>query len=177
MAVSLADYVESLKREVQPPGSNLFAGATDADWVGYLADAFWEARLDGLLAGYVVEYDAGDDDGDIVPADGDGTAPDLDGRGMALVILYAGIKVLRNRILNMASGGIRAKAGPVEYEQNQAAATVLSEMLKQLRATKDRILEAIDDSDETAVVMIDIFSSRLYGMDGGGYFATPELSG
>lgn len=175
MAVSLADYVASLKREVQPPGTNLFAGATDADWVGYLADAFWMARLDGLLAGYVVEYDAGDDDGDVVPVDGDGTGPDLDGRGMALVVLYAGITVLRNRVLNMATGGFKAKAGPVEYEQNMAAATVLAEMLKQLRATKDRILEALDRGDETAVIMLDVFSTRIY--EPMSYYGAPELSG
>lgn len=171
MAVSLADYVPSLQREVQPPGSNVFAAATDADWVGYLADAFWEARLDGLLEGYVVEYDPGDDDGDIIPTvDG---APDIDGRGMALIVLYAGIRVLRNRILNMASG-FRAKAGPVEYEQNMAA-TVLAEMLKQLRATKDRILEELETSDITNVVVLDAYSTRLFQPIS--YFGGIELSG
>lgn len=173
MAVALEDYVASLKREVQPPGSNLFASATDADWVGYLADAFWEARLDGLLEGYVVEYEPGASEGEIAATSGV-EDDDLDGRGMALLVLYAGIRVLRNRIVNM-SQGFKAKAGPVEYEQNMAA-TVLAEMLKQLRATKDRILEALDDDAETAVLMIDTYSSRVF-LDGAGYYPTSELSG
>ena len=177
MAVDLIDYVPSLKREVQPPGSALFASVTDGEWVGYLSDAFWEARLDGLLEGYVVEgYDPeAPEDSTIAPASAGGA--EIDGRGMALVVLYAGIKVLRNRILNMQAG-FRAKAGPVEYEQNGAAATVLTEMLKQLRATKDRILEELDATGViTNVVMLDTYSTRLYGADQLGYYGGAELSG
>jgi len=176
MAVDLLDYVPSLKREVQPPGSNIFAGVTDADWVGYLSDAFWEARLDGLLQGFVVEgYDPEDPTYSTIAPTVTGN-PDIDGRGLALVVLYAGIKVLRNRILNMQAG-FRAKAGAVEFEQNGAAATVLAEMLKQLRATKDRILEELDATGEiTSVMVLDTYSTRLWGPDQVGYFGGPELS-
>lgn len=152
MAVDLTDFVPSLRREVEPPGTNLFADATDEDWVGYLSDAFWEARLDGFLEGYIV-----DEADSIVPANAG--APDLDRASMALVILYAGIRVLRNRILNQASA-FRAKAGPVEYEQT-AYATVLAEMLKQLRQTKDRIMEQLD-ADETNVLVLDAYSTRVF---------------
>lgn len=176
MAVDLIDYVPSLKREVQPPGSTLFAGVTDSEWVGYLSDAFWEARLDGLLEGFVVEgYDPqAPEDSTIAPVAG---GAEIDGRSMALVVLYAGIKVLRNRILNMQVG-FRAKAGPVEFEQNGASATVLTEMLKQLRTTKDRILEELDATGViTNVVMLDTYSTRLYGADQLGYYGGAELSG
>ena len=160
MAVDLPDFVPSLKREVQPPGSTLFAGATESDWVGYLKDAFWEARLDGFLTGYVV-----DDETDQIVSTTEGA--DIDRASMALVILYAGIRVLRNRILNMNTG-FRAKAGPVEFEQ-QNSATMLAEMLKQLRATKDRIIETLD-ADATTTLILDAYSTRVFSplsYDGG----------
>lgn len=175
MAVDLIDYVPSLKREVQPPGSTIFASVTDAEWVGHLADAFWEARLDGLLEGYVVaDYDPADPTYSVIESTNGGK--DVDGRGMAVVILYAGIRVLRNRILNMQTG-FRAKAGPVEYEQNGAAATVLAEMLKQLRATKDRILEELDSGagHATSVLVLDAYSTRVF--EPLSYYGGAELSG
>lgn len=156
MAVELRDFVESLKREIEPPGTELFAGVTTTEWVGYLSDAFWEARLDGFLVGYETQ----DEGPDIIVVPVDSTADDISRRDMALVILYAGVKVLRNRILNM-SAGFRAKAGPVEFEQESAASNVLSEMLRQLKATKDRIIEDLDSS-MSDVLMLDAYSVRLY---------------
>lgn len=163
MAVDLADFVESLKREVIPLGSGLFADVNDDAWIGYLSDAFWEARLDGFMEGYTA-----DEDGVI-----EGGTTDLDRRYVALVVLYAGIRVLRNRILNMNTG-FRAKAGPVEFEQ-QNSATMLAEMLKQLRTTKDRILQELDEAEATAVLALDAFSVRLF--DSGSYWGSPELTG
>lgn len=157
MAVELRDFVESLKREIEPPGTELFTGVPEGDWVGYLSDAFWEARLDGFLAGYATDEGATEADTAIVPVQPD--APDIDRRGIALVILYAGVKVLRNRILNM-SVAFRAKAGPVEFEQ-QNSASMLSEMLRQLKATKDRIIEDLD-AQHSDVMVLDAYSTRLY---------------
>ena len=165
MAVDLADYVDSLKREVIPVGSNLFGDLGDDIWVGHLSDAFWEARLDGFMQGYVA-----DEDGVITPESG---STDLDRRFVALIVLYAGIRVLRNRILNMNTG-FRAKAGPVEFEQ-QNSATMLAEMLKQLRSTKDRILEELDDFDATGVLYLDAFSTRV--LDSASYWGSNELTG
>lgn len=166
MSVDLADYVESLKREVTPIGADPFAGINDSVWVGYLSDAFWEARLDGFVVGYTA-----DTDGLITPeVTGD---PDLNRRYVALIVLYAGIKVLRNKILNMNTS-FRAKAGPVEFEQ-QNSATMLVEMLKQLRATKDRILEELDDAEVSGVVELDAFSIRMF--NSGSYWGSPELMG
>lgn len=172
MAVDLLDYVPSLKREVQPPGVTLFADSLD--WAGYLADAFWEARLDGFLEGYVVEqvtagpppvYEL------IPPAGVPDSSPEVSA-SMALVVMYAGIKMLRNRILNMNTG-FRAKAGPVEFEQ-QNSATMLAEMLKQLRATKDRIIEALE-MGETSTVVVDAYSTRVLSLPS--YYGGPELMG
>lgn len=169
MAVELIDFVESLKREVQPPGADLFTGVADGTWVQYLADAFWEARLDGFLEGYTTDEGATSADTAIVPVALDGA--DLDRRGLALVVLYAGVKVLRNRILNMNTS-FRAKAGPVEFEQ-QNSATMLVEMLRQLKATKDRIVEGLD-SALTDVMVLDAYSTRLYSP--ASYYGGLELS-
>jgi hypothetical protein len=165
MAVDLADYVDSLKREVIPMGTNLFADVNEDVWIGHLSDAFWEARLDGFLTGYVA-----DADGVVTPESG---TTDLDRRYIALVVLYAGIRVLRNRILNMNTG-FRAKAGPVEFEQ-QNSATMLAEMLKQLRATKDRILDELDEAEATSVLYLDAFSTRV--LDSASYWGANELTG
>ena len=166
MAVNLGDFVESLKREIEPPGAELFAGVTDAQWVGYLSDAFWEARLDGFLEGYATQ----DNEGviSIVPLSG---TVDLDRRGIALVILYAGVKVLRHRILNLHTS-FRAKAGPVEFEQ-QNSATMLAEMLRQLKATKDRVLEDLDGRSD--VLVLDAYSTRVFSPLS--YYGGYELAG
>ena len=87
-------------------------------------------------------------------------------------MLYAGITVLYNKILN-TNTGFRAKAGPVEFEQ-QNSATVLAEMLKQLREAKDRILEQIE-TDETSTLVLDALSVRL--LYPGSYWGSPELTG
>ena len=161
MAVDLVDYVPSLRREIQPPGSTMFDATvlSDADAVGYLADAFWEARLDGFVLGYKTYPDGPVDVAtQIVPVVT--TGADIPRQDLALVVLYAGIKILRNRILNMNTS-FRAKAGPVEFEQ-QNSATMLAEMLKQLKATKDRILEALDDVDGTGVLVLDAYSTRVF---------------
>lgn len=178
MAVDLIEYVPTLKREVQPPGADLYAGSTDSDWVGHLVDAFWEARLDGLLEGYTASVTPGESDGEIVPITA--SDPEIGGRGLALVVLYAGIRVLRGKILASASTGIRAKAGPVEFEQNPLA-TVLAEMLKQLRATKERILDELEAESVigggTSVTVLDTYSTRLFNPNESGYFASIGLSG
>lgn len=167
MAVELSDeqFIDSLKREVVPLGTTMFADVEEDTWIGYLTDAFWEARLDGFMADYVAE-----DDGSVTHQDG---GPDLDRRFIALIVLYAGIRVLRNRILNMNTG-FRAKAGPVEFEQ-QNSATMLAEMLKQLRATKDRILEELDEAEVTDVMALDALSVRLF--DSASYWGSIELTG
>ena len=132
MSVDLADFVPSLRREINPPGTNTFATATNVDLTGYLSDAFWEARLDGFLSSWTC-----DTDGLVTPV---GILdPDLPRPETTLVIIYAGVKVLRNKILNMNTT-FRAKAGPVEFE-TQNSANMLVEILKQLKASKDRLLE------------------------------------
>jgi hypothetical protein len=164
MAVDLGDYTESLLREVNPPGQAVVA-ASDDELIGYLADAFWEASLDGFLAPWTC-----DEDGLVTPTATGGA--DITRAEVALIILYASIKMLRNRILNINTT-FRAKAGTVEFEQ-QNSAIVLQEMLKQLRATKDQLLKQSLNTASLDVIY-DALSTRTYS--GLSYWGGPELSG
>lgn len=153
MAIDLSDeqFIDSLRREVTPLGTTLFATVDEDTWLGYLTDAFWEARLDGFMIGY-----SADEEGIIEPVNG----VELGRQWVALIILYAGIKVLRNRILNTKTG-FRAKAGPVEYEEQQSA-TMLAEMLKQLAETKKRILDELEEQSwATTVGYFDAYTARV----------------
>jgi hypothetical protein len=165
VTVDLSDFTDSLRREIAPPGSTVFATATDTELVGYLADGFWEARLDGFLEGFEA-----DGDGVVTPTAEGGE--DMDRKNVALVVLYAGLRILRNQILN-TNTGFRAKAGSVEFER-QNSATMLAEMLRQLQATKNRILEQAEFA-ETGVSVWDAFSTRLF--EPGSYFGSVELAG
>lgn len=147
MAVDLADFVESLKREVTPPDSTLYATTRDEVFSGYLMDAFWEAKLDGFLGPWRAE--------DTVVTHVSSDA-DLPREQVALIVIYAGIKILRNRLISLQQS-MRAEAGPVSFETKNSA-TVMAEMLRQLQALKDRILEA--GQEETTVALIDALTVR-----------------
>lgn len=115
---------------------------------GYLADAFWEVRMDGF-----VEPFSCDPDGIVTPVSGD----DEIGRDqIALVCLYAGIKIIRNRLIEQPSR-TRSKAGPVEFEQDFSA-NLLVEMLKELQSTRVRLLYMKTYNQD--ISLIDAFSAR-----------------
>lgn len=111
----LPELVPSLRRALNPPGEDLFPGATDEEWVGRLADAFWRARLAGFFPGHREQL------GDI--------EPDLSREELEIVVAYARVAALQARITNLATSQ-RYKAGPVESEQ-QRPAQVLVAMLKE----------------------------------------------
>lgn len=131
MAVPLGDYVDVLRREITPPGSTLFAGVTDDDLESFLIDAFWEAKLDGFFDDHTESAGA------ITPIEP--TGDDLGRENIALIVLYGGIRMLRNHIMNMGTK-FRAAAGPVEFE-TQNSSNVLKEMLLHLQGTKHRLLD------------------------------------
>jgi len=123
----LSDLVPALKREIAEPGqyATYFPGVTDAQLVGWLMDAFSQAQLEGYFGTTVLDVD------------NESVSPDLTPGGQALVVMYAGERILTNRILNMTSAA-RYQAGPVKYETERAA-SVMTEVLKQLKARRDRI--------------------------------------
>lgn len=147
MAVDLADYVPALRREIQPPGSTLFDDVSDDDLEGYLSDAFWEARLDG----FVIDYT--ESGGIVTPSS---SAVEFPREQTALVVLYAGLKILRNRLLQ-TNTKFAAKAGPVEFATEQSA-NMLTEMARQLAAVKDRLIAM--NLTATDISLVDAFSNR-----------------
>jgi hypothetical protein len=174
MSVNLFDLVEPLKQEVNPPGSDLFPEATDDNYLGSLTNAFWEIRLYGMFVGF--EENAAARGGPLAFAEGiitpvgiiDDTyddpigyvtGVDLSREMQQLMVLWAGYKIVLTRMSAMNTV-FRAKAGPVEYE-TQNAATVLTSVLDQIKDRLDLILTQIGTSNASVLVM-DAIIERTY---------------
>lgn len=159
MAADLNDLIDPLKRSVNPPGANLFPTTLDEEWLGRLQDAFWDARLDGLLAGYVV-----DDDGLVTPTNGSG---DLTRDMLQIVVFYAAMNAVYNELRNIKTM-FSAKAGPVSYE-TQNSATVLRDVAQVLKDRKNLILTRLGDIGVTKTYYIDAVIARtdnlIMGLD------------
>lgn len=155
----VADLAEAFKREVAVPGAFAvaFPSMQQNDIVGSLMDAFSEAQLDGFF--HTMELDV----------DGASIAPDLSNAGGALVVIYAGIRLLRHQI-RIAGASATYKAGPVEFStQNSATASV--ELLKQLERRRDQLLENARRGTGTSVFQIEGYAARGSAYDYyGGFF-------
>jgi hypothetical protein len=149
MAIDLGDLVDSLRREVNPPGFDLFPDATEDEWIGNLQDGFWEAVLDGIISGY------NENDGVVTPKSGD---KDLSREFQQLVVFYAGFRIVRNA-LRQINTVFRAKAGPVEYETQQAA-TILRSILNDLMDRRKYLLDRLADHGLVNSFYIDAVISR-----------------
>lgn len=149
MAVDLGDLIEPLRREVNPPGTDLFPDATDDDYFGNLQDSFWDARLDGLLEGYT------ESDGVVTTIGG---GDDLTRDMQQLVVVYAGARIVRNH-LRALDTLFRSKAGPVEFETQKSAA-VLKALLDDLLYRKKLILTRLGDTGTIESYYIDALVAR-----------------
>lgn len=159
MAVDLADLIETLRREVSQPGAETttFPDANDDIFLGHLQDGFWEARLDGMLVGYT------ESEGSVTPVD---TADDDLSRDLQqLLVLYAGIRILRNQFIAMNTV-FRAKAGPIEYE-TQKSAQLLSALLKELQNRRSVVLTRLSDLGVVDSFYIDAVFEREVSIDYG----------
>lgn len=165
MSVDLSDYTTVLKRAINPPGTDLFSSMTDDELAGYLADAFWEASLDGFLHAW-----ACDEDGVVTPVDSSGA--DLPRADVSLIVLYASIKMLRNKILNTPTV-FQAGAGGATFER-QYSANMLTEVLQQLKDAKEKIIERSNVWGSLDLA-IDGFSTRLFS--GMSYYGNPAIAG
>lgn len=159
MAIDLFDLVDPLKREVATAGefTQFFPNTSDDDLLGMLQDAFWEARLDGLLEGF------NENEGTVAPEGGSTAAEDQLTRDyQQLIVLYAGYRMVRNYLLNLKTG-FRTQAGPVEYETSQFAA-VLRDVLAALKDKRNLILERLSDIGAVNSYYIDAIISRTESM-------------
>ena len=159
MAIDLGDLVESLQREVSPPGTNLFPDAVDDDYFGHLQDSFWEVKLDGIEA-FANYTESG---GLVSPISG---TSELTRDLQQLIVLYGGIRIVRNAMRNINTL-FRTKAGPVEYETQQSA-QVLKSILDELAARRNFILNRLSDIGAVDTSYVDMVVQRDYSMGNGG---------
>lgn len=149
MAVDLGDLIEDLQSEVSPPGTNMFSNATDDEWLSNLRNGFWNARIDGILAGYTEE------DGEIITDnDGDDMPRDL----QQVIVFYAGYRILFNSLRQIGTL-FRAKAGPVEYE-TQNSAQLLKALLDDLIGRRNILLQRLSDLGAVQGYLIDNVIAR-----------------
>lgn len=144
-------------------------------FLGSLSDAFWEVRLFGFLGGFeenaaarggpvtfgegiVTPTGVADDTYD--DPTGFSTAQDLGRDLQQLVVLWAGWKIVLNR-LGSLNTTFRTKAGPVEFE-TQNAATVLKAVLDALKDRIDHVLNNLPA--RTSVAVFDAMIERSYGI-------------
>jgi hypothetical protein len=157
----LSDLVEPLKREVAIPGAANFKAAfpetTDDDLTGTISDALCEAQLDGFLGGVILDVDNAV------------TTPALSQAAGALLVLYAGGRIVRNQIRNLATH-TRYEASGAIYERDQSA-TMLKEVLSELDTRKDKLIQLLRQRIGTPVFMRDGYMIRATA------FYAYELSG
>lgn len=162
-----ADLVEAFKREAAPLGQfeALFPSVTNSQITDALMDAFAEAQLDGFFLGAELDVDGGT------------VAPSLSSAGAALVVIYAGIRNARHRIMDQsAKGSATYKAGPVSY-QTAAAAGVLKSSYEDLNKRRLELIANARRAAGTPIFMIEGYVPRGSTHNFYGAFQPWELSG
>jgi hypothetical protein len=150
MSVDLSELIGDLQSEVSPPGKNMFPAATDDEWLSNLRNAFWQARLEGMLAGYQ------EADGSITPI-----APatiDLSRDFQQLIIVYAGMRIIRNTLRTLQTS-FHAETNGTIYEVEQSA-QVFKGLLDDLKSEKDLILLRLSDVGKVPSYYIDAIMAR-----------------
>lgn len=160
MAIDLGDLIESLEREVSPPGTDLFPDAVEDEYFGHLQDSFWEVKLDGIEA--FENYT--ESEGLVTPVTG---TTELTRDLQQLIVLYAGIRIVRNTLRNINTL-FRSVAGPVEFE-TQTSASVLTAILNELQMRRNFILNRLSDIGAVDTTYIDMVITRdlSQGTEGG----------
>jgi hypothetical protein len=123
----LVDVVPSLRNVIARPGTfaTLFPETTEADLVDVLRDGLAECHLEGIL------LDHTSDEFGLVD-------PDLDSGQAAMVLLFAGARLVRAELLNRASHK-KYVAGPVSFEEDQSA-QILKDILAGMAEQKTRMI-------------------------------------
>lgn len=151
----LADYTESLRNVVARPGTfaDLFPETTDDGLVLVLQDALAECHLEQTLL--------------TCTSDANGLVrPTLTSGQAALVVLYAGVRLIRAELFNRVTSA-KYVAGPVSAETTYAT-NILRDIMKALQAQKDRVTSAQAVSGANAAFyMADQYVRRDIGMTWG----------
>lgn len=166
MGVALSTLVPTLQRTLNPPGSVLFTAGT-SEWVGRLADAFWNARLQDFFVGYVIDPT----NNQVIPINAGGA--DLSRDMQSAIVQFAALTALRMKLLQTTTMS-RSKAGTVEVE-TQRSATLLVALLKDVsdELTQLRLRVLADAAAPGSVTFLDamvISANRTIAGSGyGGY--------
>lgn len=155
MSVDLADYVDTVKAAVNPPGTDLFPDATSTQWVTTLVHAFWEAKV---ILGFddLAPYTS-TEAGIITPIDSS-TTDDISRDLIQIIVIVAAIISVRNQLRNTETS-FHAKAGSVEFETTNSA-TLLRAVLEDLRRDMSIALERLSDVGENPTYYIDALVQR-----------------
>lgn len=139
MTTAISALVPALKRELAVPGTfaDVFPNTTDTDLVGTLADGFAEAQLFGFFKSLTLTAVDTPNPGTDWTVD-----PELSSAGGALVVIYASIRSIRAQLRNLKTLQ-RYKAGAVEFETQQAASVLTTE----LNYLKDRLKDIITNAE------------------------------
>lgn len=136
--VDLSDYVDVLKGQVNPPGTDLFPDAQEDDWVIRLVGAFWNARIQGITS---LDPWTCDEEGIVTPQSTGGV--DIPRDLIQLVVVWAAFKAVENQLRDLNSV-LSVKAGPIEFEQQKSAQTMAG-LLQSLKDEKVLILRRLSD--------------------------------
>ncbi len=156
MSTDLSTLVDSFKREVATPGTfdTAFPETSEADIIGTLQDGFAEAQLDGFFPTYTLDPATG------IVANAEDPDPATNGlslAGQALVVIYAGTRVLR-ATFTANKTSTRYKAGPVEYETGSSS-TVIVQLLRDLTDRKKAMTDLA--RGQTIDYVLDAYYGRL----------------
>lgn len=147
MSTPLTDILPMFNREIDIPGDVQFSTVSAGAKLGYIEDGFWDVRLAGMLGGFTValgeEITPAETTGVKYITDQDLTGEDLEEKYWVLIVIFAGFRLLRLKIMQLAVN-FTAEAGPVSYEQ-QASATVLRALLDNLQGRIQELKEQYSD--------------------------------
>jgi hypothetical protein len=159
----LAAYTQSLRNVVARPGTyaDLFPETTDDLLVQVLADGLAECHLEATLLGYEA------DDNALV-------RPPLASGQVALVVLYAGLRLLRSELLNRVTSA-KYVAGPVSADTTYAT-NVLRDIMKALEQQKERVTLLLStNTAATTFSMADSYAANNWGIGPNGVPLTSWL--
>ena len=166
----LRTLVEPLKREVAVPGTydDVFPNTDDNQLAASLADALGEAQLQGFFGDLTLTVTL-----DSTNAASFETSKDLSAAGGALLVIFAGMRILRTQ-LRTISQAATYKAGNVEY----STANMTSVVRDELKALRDRLdlLVLQGRRSGRAVSVEDGYAGKITAYDGSlGAFYTYEF--
>lgn len=165
MATAITELIPMMTRELNAPGVEQLPDISAGQLVGYIEDGFWDIRLAGMLKSFVVV------DGSVLtPAQATGSrwitdraslTDDLEEQYWMMIVLSAGFRLLRLKIMNLAVN-FKAEAGPVSYEQ-QASATVLRALLDSFTKRMNELrVQYSEDFYQTAFIAWDGVAQDQY---------------